>query len=65
MFVHQCTACQKRQLIFMSQVTGMATVDGGLAVAFTCWCGSEQASLLDAPATEEPVTRPERESVAA
>jgi hypothetical protein len=42
MFVHQCTACEKRQLIFMSQVTGMTAVEGGTALAFTCWCGAEQ-----------------------
>ena len=42
MFDHHCTACAKRQLIFPSQVTGMANTDRGIVVAFTCWCGAEQ-----------------------
>lgn len=46
MFVHECTACEKRQLIFASQVTGV--VDGGTAIAFTCWCGAEQVTRLGA-----------------
>ncbi len=42
MFDHTCTACEKRQLIFPSQVTGMANTDRGIVVSFTCWCGAEQ-----------------------
>lgn len=42
MFTHHCTACDKTQLIFISQVTGLADTDHGTAVTFTCWCGSEQ-----------------------
>ena len=42
MFDHQCTACQKRQLIFPSQVTDMANTDHGIVVSFTCWCGADQ-----------------------
>jgi len=42
MFTHHCTACDKTQLIFFSQVTGLAETDHGTAVTFTCWCGSEQ-----------------------
>ncbi len=42
MFTHHCTACDKTQLIFFSQVTGLADTDRGTAVTFTCWCGSEQ-----------------------
>jgi hypothetical protein len=54
MFVHHCTACQKRQLIFPSQVTAVAA---GPRLSFTCWCGSEQNALvgLDATTAEEPV----------
>ena len=42
MFDHQCTACEKRQLIFPSQVTSMANTDAGIVLAFTCWCGADQ-----------------------
>lgn len=42
MFDHQCTACEKRQLIFPSQVTAMTNTDRGIVLAFTCWCGVEQ-----------------------
>ena len=42
MFTHHCTACDKTQLIFFSQVTGLAATDRGTSVIFTCWCGSEQ-----------------------
>ena len=45
MFDHQCTACDKRQLIFASQVTAMTNTDRGIVVAFTCWCGADQAVL--------------------
>lgn len=43
MFDHLCTQCEKRQLIFSSQITGMTNTDRGIVVAFTCWCGAEQA----------------------
>jgi hypothetical protein len=42
MFTHHCTACDKTQLIFLSQVTDFAGTDRGTAVTFTCWCGAEQ-----------------------
>jgi hypothetical protein len=42
MFDHQCTACQRRQLIFPSQVTSMSNTNAGIVVAFTCWCGADQ-----------------------
>ncbi|MBA2955454.1 hypothetical protein GON03_14040 [Nocardioides sp. MAH-18] len=45
MFDHTCTACEKRQLIFPSQVTDMANTDHGIKVSFTCWCGAEQSVL--------------------
>ncbi|MBS45393.1 MAG: hypothetical protein CMH83_19920 [Nocardioides sp.] len=46
MFLHHCTACARRQLIFPSQFTGVASTGEGTEVAFTCWCGEEQAHLL-------------------
>ena len=51
MFTHHCTACDKTQLIFISQVTGLADTDHGTAVTFTCWCGSEQTWVAGQPAT--------------
>ncbi|HEY9563521.1 MAG TPA: hypothetical protein VIR30_07105 [Nocardioides sp.] len=42
MFVNHCTHCDKKMLIFPSQVTGMAKVDGVVAMTYTCWCGEEQ-----------------------
>ncbi len=42
MFVHECTACQRRQLIFPSQLTAVAETEAGTRVSFTCWCGAEQ-----------------------
>ena len=49
MFVNTCSSCRRRQLIFPSQVTGMATTDDGLVVAYTCWCGEPQAWLAAEP----------------
>lgn len=45
MFDHLCTQCEKRQLIFSSQITTMANTDHGIVVGFTCWCGAEQAMV--------------------
>ena len=45
MFDHHCTACDKRQLIFPSQVTSLVNTDHGIIVAFECWCGAEQTML--------------------
>lgn len=42
MFDHHCTSCDKRQLIFPSQVTSMVNTEHGIVVGFTCWCGSDQ-----------------------
>jgi hypothetical protein len=46
-FVHTCTACAKRQLIFPSQFTGVSGEPGAVVATFTCWCGAEQSSPLD------------------
>ena len=52
MFTHHCKACDKTQLIFISQVTGLAEVDHGTAVSFTCWCGAEQTWVAAQHATD-------------
>ncbi|MEO9322758.1 hypothetical protein ABFT23_04655 [Nocardioides sp. C4-1] len=63
MFVHHCTACSRRQLIFPSLVTGVVPSGDGLVLAFTCWCGAEQTTVTDnvftapfEPTTVEPST---------
>ena len=52
MFLHHCTSCDRRQLIFPSQITGLANVPEGIVVGFTCWCGSEQVLLTGKAADE-------------
>lgn len=47
MFVHHCSACDRRQLIFPSQITGTASQNGEAGLAFTCWCGSDQIWFLE------------------
>ena len=42
MFDHTCTECEKRQLIFPSQITSLVNTDHAIVVAFTCWCGAAQ-----------------------
>ena len=42
MFVHTCTSCAKRQLIFPGQVTDLVNTEHGIVVTFTCWCDAEQ-----------------------
>ena len=41
-FDHYCTSCQKRSLVFPSQIVSLANTDHGIEVAFTCWCGADQ-----------------------
>jgi hypothetical protein len=50
MFDHMCTSCEKRQLIFPSQVTSIANTKAGIEVSFTCWCGAAQTWLTGAAA---------------
>ncbi len=53
MFDHVCSACEKRQLIFPSQVTSVVNTDHGIEVAFTCWCGADQTWVTGRAATEK------------
>ena len=53
MFVHECSACRRRQLIFPSQFSGVAATEGGVDVTFTCWCGSEESALMTSMLDEE------------
>ncbi len=45
MFDRHCSACDRTQLIFPSQITGVANTDHGILVSYTCWCGAEQTWL--------------------
>jgi len=42
-FVHHCTACDRRQLIFASQLTSLVHTDDSIVIGFECWCGAEQS----------------------
>lgn len=53
MFDHHCTACDKRQLIFPSQITAMTNTEQGIVVSFTCWCGDDQ-TMTTGRATARP-----------
>ena len=45
MFDRHCTACDRTQLIFPSQIQGVTNTDHGILVGYVCWCGSEQTWL--------------------
>ena len=45
MFVHTCTACAQRLLIFPGQITDLTNTDHGIVVSFTCWCGETQTMV--------------------
>ncbi|MEX0426338.1 hypothetical protein AB3X52_01815 [Nocardioides sp. DS6] len=45
MFQHHCTACDRTELIFPSQVHSLANTERGIEVRFECWCGAEQVML--------------------
>lgn len=47
MFLHHCTACDKDQLTFDSQVIGARPVPAGFEATFLCWCGAEQTFLSE------------------
>ncbi len=42
MFQNHCSACDRDQLIFPSQVTGLDNTEAGIVVSFVCWCGADQ-----------------------
>ena len=51
MFDHHCTACAQRELVFPSQVTGVANTVHGIVVSFTCACGAHQTLVTGRKAT--------------
>ena len=56
MFDHHCTSCDKRQLIFPSQVAAMTNTDHGIVVTFTCWCGADQTLTTGLASAKPQVT---------
>jgi hypothetical protein len=50
MFDHQCSVCERRQLIFPSQILALTNSDAGIVVDFICWCGAPQSMLTGAAA---------------
>jgi hypothetical protein len=50
MFDRHCSACDRTQLIFPSQISSVTNTDHGILVSYTCWCGAEQTWLTGAGA---------------
>ena len=44
MFTHHCSACERTQLVFFSQVKSVASAADGAIATFTCWCGAQQST---------------------
>lgn len=42
MFTHHCTACDRTQLIFDSQIIAVGGSENDLSFTLKCWCGAEQ-----------------------
>jgi hypothetical protein len=43
MFDIHCPACDRRQLVFPSQITALVNDEQGIVVMYTCWCGAAGA----------------------
>jgi hypothetical protein len=56
-FAHHCTACDRRQLVFPSQVDRVDNTDHGIVVDFRCWCGAEQTLVTGRGARRPAETR--------
>jgi len=54
MFDTYCPECQKRQLIFPSQVTQLVNDEQGIVAIFSCWCGAPGAERLSTVAGHRP-----------
>jgi len=61
-FKHHCTACDRTQLIFSSQIRSLVNTERGIELTVTCWCGAEQ---LIVTGTKAAGRRPQRVEVAA
>ncbi|WP_408897730.1 hypothetical protein ACJ5H2_01155 [Nocardioides sp. R1-1] len=51
MFVHTCSACHRRELIFPSQVLAVDNTEHGIVVRFACWCDAEQTLVTGVDAS--------------
>jgi hypothetical protein len=56
-FDHVCSSCQRRQLIFPSQVTAVDNTSVGIVVSYTCWCGAPGRWLTGRAAAEAAARR--------
>lgn len=63
MFDVNCPACERRQLVFASQVRGITNDERGIHVAYRCWCGAESTWTTGRRGAAAPA--PAREPVAA
>ena len=59
MFDHHCTACDKRQLIFPSQVTSLVNTDHGIIVASSAGAAPSRPCSPAAPSTTARPSPPE------
>lgn len=55
MFLNECTACGREQLIFLSQVSAYDETSRGVVAHFTCWCGAPQTWLASPVVQSQPV----------
>ena len=55
MFLNECTACGREQLIFLSQVSAYDETSRGVVAHFTCWCGAPQTWLATPAVESQPV----------
>ncbi len=44
MFTHHCTACDRTQLMSLSQVAWVDGAADGTGASFVCWCGAPQTT---------------------
>ncbi len=58
MFVHSCTSCRQRKLVFPSQVTSLVNTESGIVVGYSCWCGADQTWVTGRAAVPAPMTAP-------
>lgn len=58
MFDFKCTECDRRQVLFPSQVQQVINDDQGIALIVRCWCGELGAIRTGAKAQVAPVDRP-------
>jgi len=58
MFDFYCDECDRRQVLFASQVKHVINDDAGIALIVRCWCGELGAIRTGAKAQATPIERP-------